>query len=92
MHRLAFRFRDIVELHSSLPNLKNVKCQNNRRELFFSDLISFITFPVVQKFTCTQLLFGSISFNLGEMFWEAFHKLPTISRVNFGPFLLTELV
>ena len=26
------------------------------------------------------------------MFWVAFHKLPTISWVNLGPFLLTELV
>ena len=27
-----------------------------------------------------------------KRFWVAFHKLPKISRVNFGPFLLTELV
>ena len=60
-----------------------------------SALISFITFPVGQKVTYTQLVFGSIAFklfNLGQMFRVAFHKLPTISSVNFGPFLLTELV
>ena len=42
----------------------------------------------------TQLVFGSIAFklfNLGQMFRVAFHKLPTISWLNFGPFLLTEL-
>ena len=66
---------------------KNVKCQNNSRE---NDL-----FPVGQKFTYTLLVFGSIAFklfNLGQTFWVAFHKLPKISWVNFGPFLLTELV
>ena len=50
--------------------------------------------PVGQRFTNTQLVFGSIAFklfNLGKTFWVAFHKLPTISWVNFGPFLLTEL-
>ena len=31
-------------------------------------------------------------FNLRQTFWVAFHKRPTISWVNFGPFLLTELV
>jgi hypothetical protein len=49
--------------------------------------IYFITFPVGQKFTYTQLVFGSIAFklfNLGQTFWVAFHKLPTISWVNFG--------
>ena len=38
----------------------------------------FITFPVGQKFTYTQLVFGSITFklfNLGQMFRIAFHKL-----------------
>jgi hypothetical protein len=43
----------------------------------------------------TQLVFGSIAFkllNLGKMFWVVFHKLPTIIWVNFGPFLLTELL
>ena len=48
-----------------------------------------------KKFTYTQLVFGSIAikwFNLGQTFREAFHKLPTISWVNFGPFLLTELL
>ena len=48
-----------------------------------------------QKFTYTQLVFGSIAFklfNLGQTFQVAFHELPTISWVNFGPFLLTELV
>uniref|UniRef100_A0A8C7U0Y1 Uncharacterized protein n=1 Tax=Oncorhynchus mykiss TaxID=8022 RepID=A0A8C7U0Y1_ONCMY len=46
------------------------------------------------KFTCTQLVFGSIAFKLTwlKCFRVAFHKLPTITRVNFGPFLLTELV
>ena len=29
-------------------------------------------------------------FNLIQTFWVAFHELPTISWVNFGPFLLTE--
>jgi hypothetical protein len=60
-----------------------------------SAFIYFITFPVGQKFTYTQLVFGSIAFklfNLGQMFWVAFHKLRTISWVNFGPFLLAELV
>ena len=49
---------------------------------FILAFISFITFPVGQKFTYTQLVFGSIAFklfNLGQMFWVAFHKLPTIS-------------
>ena len=57
--------------------------------------ISFITFQVGQKLKYTQLVFGSIAFqlfNLGQMFWVAFPKLPTISWVNFDPFLLTELV
>ena len=52
--------------------------------------ISFITFPVVQKFTDTLLVLGSIAFelfNLGETLWVALRKLPTISWVNFGPFL-----
>ena len=31
-------------------------------------------------------------FNLGQSFRVAFHKLPTINWVNFGPFILTELV
>ena len=60
-----------------------------------SAFISFITFPVGQKFTYTQLVFGSIDFklfNLGQMFWVAFQKLPTISWVHFGPFFLTVLV
>ena len=51
----------------------------------------YLSFPVGQKFTCTQLVFGSIAFqlfNLGQMFRVAFHQLPTISWVNFGPFLL----
>ena len=55
----------------------------------------FITFPVGQKFRYTQLVFGNIAFklfNLGQMFRVAFHKIPTISWVNFGQFLLTELV
>ena len=50
--------------------------------IFISAFISFITFPVGQKFTYSQLVFGSIVFklfNLGQMF-----------RVD--PFLLTELV
>ena len=58
-------------------------------------ILSFITFPVGQKFTYIQLVFGSIAFNLfnlGHTFWVAFHKLPAISWVNFGLFLLTELV
>ena len=41
-----------------------------------------------QKFTYTQLVFGSIVFklfNLGQTFHVAFHKLPTICWVNFGP-------
>uniref|UniRef100_A0A4W5P6M8 ribonuclease H n=1 Tax=Hucho hucho TaxID=62062 RepID=A0A4W5P6M8_9TELE len=45
--------------------------------------------------TYTQLVSGSIAFklfNLDQTFWIAFHKLPTISLVNFGPFLLAELV
>ncbi|CDQ61651.1 unnamed protein product [Oncorhynchus mykiss] len=45
-------------------------------------------------FTYTQLVFGSIAYkwlNLGQTFRVAFHKLPTISWVNFGTFLLTEL-
>ena len=60
-----------------------------------SAFIYFITYPVGQKITYTQLVFGSIAFklfNLGQMFRVAFHKHPTISWVNFGPFLLTELV
>ena len=63
--------------------------------IYFSFFFSFITFTVGQKFTYTQLIFGSIAFklfNLGQTFLVAFHKLPTISWVNFGPFLLTELV
>ena len=58
-------------------------------------VFSFITFPVGQKFTYTQLVFDSIDFklfNLGQKFWVAFQKLPTINWVNFGPFLLAELV
>ena len=54
-----------------------------------------ITFPVGQKFTYTQLVFGSNAFklfNLGQTFWVAFHKLPTINWVNFVPFLMTELL
>ena len=59
-----------------------------------SAFISF-TFTVGQKFADTQLVFGSIAFklfNLGQMFRVDFHKHPTISWVNIGPFLLTELV
>jgi hypothetical protein len=58
-------------------------------------IIHCITFPVGQKFTYTQSVFGCIDFklfNLGQTFGVAFHMLPTISWVNFGPFLLTELV
>ena len=36
-----------------------------------------ITFPVGQKFTYTQLVFGSIAytfFNLGQTFWVTFHN------------------
>ena len=64
------------------------------RMIYFS-FYFFITFPVGQKFTYNQLVVGSIAFklfNLGQTFWVAFHKLPTISWVNFGPFLLSELV
>ena len=72
---------------------KNVKCQNNCRENDSFQLLFLSShFPVGQKFTYTQLEFGSIAFklfNLGQTFWVAFHKLPTISWVNFGPFLLT---
>ena len=56
---------------------------------------SFYLFHHLPKFTYTQLVFSTIAFklfNLGQMFQVAFHKLPTISWVNFGPFLLTELV
>jgi hypothetical protein len=63
-------------------------------EWFISAFISFIPFPVGQKFTYTQLVFGSIAFKLfqlGQMFQVAFHKLPTISWVNFGSFLLIEV-
>jgi hypothetical protein len=69
-------------------HFKNVKCQDNSRELFLSTFISFITFPVGQKCTYTQLVFGSIAFklcNLDQTFRIAFHELPTISWVNFGP-------
>ena len=51
-----------------------------------SAVISFITFPVDQKFTYTQLVFGSIAFklfNLGQMFCVAFQKLPTLSWGEF---------
>ena len=51
--------------------------------------------PSWSELTYTQLVFGSIAFklfNLGQIFWLAFHKRPTISWVNFGPFLLTELM
>uniref|UniRef100_A0AAZ3QKZ9 SAM domain-containing protein n=1 Tax=Oncorhynchus tshawytscha TaxID=74940 RepID=A0AAZ3QKZ9_ONCTS len=88
------KFPVLGELGSPLY-FKNVKCQNNSRELFNSAFISFITFQVGQKFTYTQLVFCSIAFklvNLGQTFWVAFHKLPTIRWVNFDPFLLTELV
>jgi hypothetical protein len=57
--------------------------------------IYFITFPVGQKFTYTQLVFDSIAvklFNLGQTFQVAFHKLPTISWVNFGLSFQTELL
>jgi hypothetical protein len=50
---------------------------------------------VGQKFTYTQLVFGSIAFklfNLGQTFRVAFHKLPTINLETFGKILLTELV
>ena len=48
-----------------------------------------------QKFTYTQSVFSYISykwFNLGKSIQVVFHKLTTISWLNFGPFLLTELV
>ena len=67
---------------------KNVKCHNNSRENYLFQLISFITFPVGQKFTYTQLVFGSIAFklfNLGQTFRVAFHKLPTIRVGEFWP-------
>jgi hypothetical protein len=51
--------------------------------------------PSGSEDTYTQLVFGSIAFklfNLDQTTWVAFHKLPTISWVNFGPFLLTELL
>ena len=57
--------------------------------------MSFITFPVGQRITYTQSVFGRIAFklfNLGQTFQVAFYKLPTKSWVNYGPFLLTELV
>ena len=52
-----------------------MKGQNNSRELFISAFSSFITFPVGQKFTYTQLLFGSIAFKLfylGQTFQVAY--------------------
>ena len=64
-------------------------------EIIISAFISFITFPVGQKFTYTQIVFGSIAFilfNLVQAFQIFLNKLPIISWVNFGPLLLTELV
>jgi hypothetical protein len=46
----------------------------------------------VRRFTYQILIECSIAFklfNLGQMFRVAFHKLPTISWVDFGPFFLT---
>ena len=60
--------------------------------IYFS-FFYIITFTLGQKFTCT-LVFGSIAFklfNLSQTFQVACDKLPTISWVNFGPILLTEL-
>ena len=93
-HVILVKIPVLGQLGSPLYS-KNVKCQNNSREWFISAFISFITFPVGETFTYTLLLFGSIAFKLfyfGQTFRVAFHKLPTISWVNFGPFLLTELV
>ena len=53
--------------------------------IYFS-LYFFITFPVGQKFTYTQLVFGSIAFklfNLGQTFWVAFQQA---SHNNMGEF------
>ena len=47
-------------------------------ELFISAFIYFITFPVGQKFTYTQIVFGRIAFklfNLGQTFRVAFQNL-----------------
>jgi hypothetical protein len=58
---------------------ENVKSQNNGRDNDFSAFMSFITFPVDQKFTYTQLVFGSIAFKLfkfGQTFWVAFPSFP----------------
>ena len=53
---------------------------------FILAFIYFITYPVGQKFTYTQLVFGSIAFNC--LTWvKCFGKPSTITWVNFGPFL-----
>ena len=62
--------------------------------IYFS-FYAFHHIPSGSEVYITQLVFGSIAFklfNLCQTFWVAFHKLPTISLVNVGPFLLTDLV
>ena len=43
--------------------------------IYFS-FITFITFPMGQKFTYTQLVFGSIAFKLGQTETGAFWPIP----------------
>ena len=75
---------------------KNLKCQNKSRENdLFQLLFIYSHSQWVRSLHAIQLVFGSNAlklFNLGQTFLVAFHKLPTISWVNFVPFLLTELV
>ena len=75
---------------------KNVKSQNNSRENDLFPLLFILSHSqwVRRIHTLNQYLvvFVFKLFNLGQTFCVAFHKLPTISWVNFVPFLLTELV
>jgi hypothetical protein len=74
---------------------KNVKCQNNSRENDSFHILFCSSHSQWVRSSHKQLVFGSIAFklfNLAQTFQVAFNKLPTISWVNFDPFLLTEVV
>jgi hypothetical protein len=75
------------QLESSLY-FKNVKSQNNSRDNYLFQLLFFHHIPSGSEMYMNQILIECIAFklfNLGQTFWVAFHKLPTISWVNFGP-------
>ena len=86
-HRLPTPTHALTILNND--KTKEIKVRTWQDNDLFQLLFLSSIFPVGQKFTYTQLLFGSIAFklfNLGQMFQIAFHKLKPFCR-NFGSML-----